>query len=299
MTRRYTPRALKTPKISPALRDHVPWLVTQINEWRRRAEGISPRDRRELHPETFGDGLAGLVERGGIDAEFAAFIALGCEWLFRFRRFRRENEIRDRLREAHGPAAEAIKRAPTRDDGWMLACDVEPPELPTFLFQTVGTFGFHEDLPEGARIPGAQSKSPSPILGKRKGYLRVAAPWVAGVLIESVLEEQSLSRSGARATALRFVQALKDNADAKTFRDYARQLAAPSQFVERSLADDLLRDFRDCFARHSTDARDSNGSVLDVVKSKFRLEWPTFPYNDDVVRRLCDAHRTTGPEQNA
>jgi hypothetical protein len=285
---RYTPGSSALPKISPVIREHVPWVVRQINDWRRRAEGIhGRRDRRELHPETFGDGVAALLHAGGLDdagVELVIYTVLSCEWLFRFKRLLRDDELRDRLRETFGRSASAIRLVPSREYDWVLAGDVEPAEVRSFGYQSLGTYGF-SDRDCAAFIPGEERHAAIPILSKRRGTLPLPGPFVAGVLIEMLLGQSS--RVGATALALRFVQSLKDNADEKTFREYRRRMASPSGFVRLSVADDLFRDIRDLFALHRKDS--SRADVLRVVRGKFQIfdGRAVFPRNDDAVLRIC------------
>lgn len=189
----------------------------------------------------------------------------------------------------------------------MLAGDVEPPDVSqadghrgggSFGYQARGVYGFNEELTtrrkrlspdadyESAFIPGEQSNTAAPVLGKRHGNLPLPAPFVAGALVATLADQ-----SGVEATTLRFVQSLKDNADQKSLREYRRRLDASSRFAGLSVRDDLLRDLRNRFELHRADS--STDDVLGTVKGKFQVfdGRGVFPRNEDAVVRICTAQR--------
>src|SRR5262245_24740748 len=181
------------------------WLVKQMSEWR-----IAVGNGRRIDAEALRDVLQKL-EEAGLPAGLPGYVVLGSEWLFRLRDFGEpdiraflarlqrglepivgsnaahivtealEPGIRNRLRQ-HRQLAAVLEWGPPKR--WPFAADpVEPPT--------------------------------EPLIPLRRGPAPWLAPWIAGLVVERLLDLKGLK---GRPFGLDLVEVLRGDVDEKGFR---------------------------------------------------------------------------------
>ena len=279
-----------------------PWLVQQVREWR-----AAVGDRGQIDREGLDEALA-KVAAAGLPQGLAAYVVLGCEWLFRLRDFGPQDverflrHIQATLEPVMGAdEAEVVTKAlepgvltQLRSHRQLAAVlEWEPPKL----------------FPSGTNTEGVEGGVPTkPLIPIRPGPAPKLAPWIAGLIVERLLEARGPRRP---SLGLGLTEALKGaHVDEKSFRTRRSSLStAVLEPVEKttdpvekeSALGRLVNDFVHRYEvigslERTKPAQWSWPEEWDqVIQYQMEIVGPsgTFPFNLEVVRALYSAYRSS------
>lgn len=278
-------------------KEELEWVLARITDWRARVGNRTKIGRGRLAD------IVGRIERAGVGRSLTCFVLLGCEWAFRLRETG-PVDTENALARIEGHLANVL----TRDDAWVVTEALAPmigkllrrhralaPELEdersrfTFGDQDTGRGMYDREL----RTP------PRPSILARPGPVPRPAPWIAGVVVERLLEEPATARLRKDRTARPRTLALEltavlcgrhvDETDYRAARRSLRGAALDKFFGDAKHLHDVIA---------SLDMQPPRQWPRDwfrVVADKLEFNGPqnTFPYYLPTVVELVTAYRTS------
>jgi len=276
------------------------WALTQVREWRRRVG-----NRAEIDGHLLARQMLRLAERG-LQESLCGYVILGCEWMFRLRTSGPQDaqivlaRIEGRLLPILGDEAwfvtealavsvrKVLKQHRTLAAEW----EDEPRRVVVTEPEAIG-IGRVRDL----RLP------PKPSIPSRRGPAPKPAPWIAGLIIEQLVEKGR--NEGAQSTP-RTQDLLVDLISSLCGRTIEKQEYTTRR---RSFDDQELGQFAEQF-RSSHELfvswdpqppQPSHPEWFRVVRKRLEEFGPrnTFPYDLQTVAKLFRANRVPAPKRPA
>jgi hypothetical protein len=292
----------RQPVEPPGGRQARPWLAQQVHEWR-----AAVGDRGQIDREGLDEALAKL-EVAGLPQGLAAYVVLGCEWLFRLRDFAAQDVGRF-LRHLQA-ALEPVMGA---DEAEVVTKALEPGVRNQLRSHRQLAAALEWERPKvfpfGSNLKGVEGGVPTkPLIPIRPGPAPKLAPWIAGLIVERLLEARGPRRP---ALALGLTEALKGApVDEKSFRTRRSSLStAVLEPVEKttdpvekeSALGRLVTDFVHRYEVIGSLERPRPAQWLwpeewdQVIRYQMEIVGPsgTFPFNLEVVRALYSVHRSS------
>jgi hypothetical protein len=280
-------------------REELGWVRSQIHEWRIRVSNGT-----KLKPVVLSN-IIERIEEAGVARSLTCFVILGCEWMFRLRESGPQDTERLLARVEVQLAAVLDP-----DDAWivvealsesigtlmkrrrMLATELEPEASKFFVGEPLTVAAPRHRPP---RTP------PPPLILPRRGPIPWPAPWIAGVIVERLLQEFRPTRATvkARVLALEVTSALCGRqVDEKDYR-------IRRQSLEGAALDKLVEDFKHLHhVLASLDMQPPRRWPQDwfrVLADKLQFGGPrnTFPYHLATMIELFTAYRTSAGKRGA
>lgn len=264
--------------------DALMWLVSQINSWRKEAGIVRKINAMPL------ERILTRIQKVGVEEELAAYVVLGCEWLFRVKRISDRDieemllEIEDALVKILEPndhlaywMTEAIApnfRKVLQKEGRMLV------SLGLYLpgESSIGRFLFREDE------KGPKRTRPTKVVPERRGPIPWPAPWIASCLVERIFPE---NYRGKTSLAMDLASVLAGRSiEPADFRRMRKALAGEA-------LDELLSAYRQWYKQLLRDA--GSAEWWQALRSDLATRIPAvvFPGDLQLTQNLLASYRSS------
>ena len=276
------------------------WALTQVREWRTLVG-----NRAEIDGHLLARQMLRLAERG-LQESLCGYVILGCEWMFRLRTSGPQDaqivlaRIEGRLLPFLGDEAwfvtealaasirKLLKHHRTLAGEW----EDEPGRVVVTEPEAIG-IGRVRDL----RVP------PAPSIPSRRGPAPKPAPWIAGLIIEQLVEK---GRDEGAQSKPRIQDLLVDLISSLCGRTIEKQeyTARRRSFDDQELGQfaEQFRSSHELFVSWAPQSpQPSQSEWFRVVRKRLEEFGPrnTFPYDLPTVARLVQAYRVPAPRRLA
>jgi len=270
------------------------WALTQVREWRRRVG-----NRAEIDGHLLARQMLRLAERG-LQESLCGYVILGCEWMFRLR--------------TSGPhdAQIVLARIEGRllpilgDEAWFVT-EALAASVRKLLKQHRTLAAEWEDEPKRVVVTEPEAigigrvrdlrVSPKPPIPSRRGPAPRPAPWIAGLIIEHLVEN-------GREEGTYSPDLLVDLISGLCGREIENQeyMARRRSFDDQELGQfaEQFRTSHELFVSWAPQPpQQSRPGWFRIVRKRLEEFGPrhTFPYDLATVAKLLQAYRVSAPRR--
>lgn len=276
------------------------WALTRVQDWRMRVG-----NRAEIDGHLLARPMLRLAERG-LQESLCGYVILGCEWMFRLR--------------TSGPqdAQIVLARIELRllpilgDEAWFLT-EALAPSVRKLLKQRRTLAAEWEDEPRRVVVTEPEAIGigrvrdlrlpPRPSIPSRRGPAPRPAPWIAGLIIEQLVEK---GRDEGAQSIPRTPNLVVDLVSALCGRPVEKQeyMTRRRSFDDQELGQfaEQFRSSHDLFVSWDPQAPEQgHPDWFRVVRKRLEEFGPrhTFPYDLPTVAKLVQAYRVPAPRRLA